>query len=418
MLEILAPCGSPESLDAALNAGADAVYLGLSSFSARRNAANFSFEELKAGVKKAHRQGVRVYAAINTLIFDDEFNELEKAVTQVSEAEADGVIVQDMGSAALIKEMAPELRLHASTQMTITSVKGAEFALKQGFSRVVLPRELSFKEIKEITSRVDIETEVFVHGALCVCVSGQCLLSAVIGGRSGNRGLCAQPCRLDYRCGSRSNVLSLKDLSLIEQLKELETAGVTSAKIEGRMKRPEYVAAAVGQCRSVLNGGRADTELLRSVFSRSGFTKSYFDGTFADMQGVRSREDTENTAAALAEIHQSYRQPCKRFTVDLHVEIKRNKPVVCGGRTGNIKAEVMGDVPQEALNRSLDRGDVILRMGKLGGTVFEAGKISCDIDEGLSLSASAINGLRRDIITKLEDSIEERIKKDDKRTDF
>lgn len=409
MLEILAPCGSPESLDAALNTGADALYLGLSSFSARRNAANFSFEELCEGVKKAHRQGVKVYTAINTLIFDDEFKELEKAIIQVSQAKADGVIVQDLGAAALIREIAPELRLHASTQMTITSAKGAEFALKQGFSRVVLPRELSFREIKEITSNVDIETEVFVHGALCVCVSGQCLLSAVIGGRSGNRGLCAQPCRLDYRCGNRENVLSLKDLSLIDHLKALEEAGVTSVKIEGRMKRPEYVAAAVSQCRTVLDGGRADTELLRSVFSRSGFTQSYFDGTLADMQGIRCKEDTENTAEALAEIRLLYRQPRKRYTVDIYVEIKRNTPVLCRGKTGNITVKVKGGIPQEAINKSLDKQEVAERMGKLGGTVFEAGSISCDIDEGLSLSASALNGLRREMITKLEDCIEREI---------
>lgn len=409
MLEILAPCGSPESLDAALNAGADAVYLGLSSFSARRNAANFSFEELCEGVKKAHRQGVKVYTAINTLIFDDEFKELEKAIIQVSQAQADGVIVQDLGAAALIKEIAPELRLHASTQMTITSAKGAEFALKQGFSRVVLPRELSFREIKEITSNVDIETEVFVHGALCACVSGQCLLSAVIGGRSGNRGLCAQPCRLDYRCGGRENVLSLKDLTLIDQLKAIEEAGVTSAKIEGRMKRPEYVAAAVTQCRAVLNGGKADVGLLRSVFSRSGFTQSYFDGTLSDMQGVRCREDTENTAEALAEIRQLYRQPCKRYTVDMYVEIKRNTPLLCRGKIGNITVTVKGGIPQEAKNKSLDKQQVTERMSKLGGTVFEAGGVSCDIDEGLSVSASVLNGLRREMITKLEDCIEREI---------
>lgn len=411
MLEILAPCGSPESLEAALNAGADAVYLGLSSFSARRNAANFGFEELKTGVKKAHRYGVKVYTAINTLVFDDEMKELEKAVCQAAQAEADGVIVQDYGVAAVIKEIAPELRLHASTQMTVTSASGAEFAAKNGFKRVVLPRELTFEEIKEITSSVDIETEVFVHGALCVCLSGQCLLSAVIGGRSGNRGLCAQPCRLNYTCGSRENVLSLKDLSLVDELKRLEEAGVTSAKIEGRMKRPEYVAAAVGQCRAALRGEKTDMGLLRSVFSRSGFTKGYFDGSFSDMGGIRQKEDAEGTSEALKKIRELYKQPRKRFTVDLNVEVKRDKPVYCKARCKDITVEARGIIPQPAVNRSVEEKEIADRISKLGGTVFEAGRISCDIDKGLSVSAAAVNELRRNIVERLSDSIEERTKR-------
>ncbi len=215
MLEILAPCGSEESLNAALNSGADAVYLGLTSFSARRNAANFTPQQLKTAVEKAHLQGVRVYVTVNTLIFDDELSDLKKLALSIAEAKADGVIVQDFGAAKLFKEYAPSLRLHGSTQMTVTSASGAEFAKKQGFFRVVLPRELSLEEIKNITSKVDIEIEVFVHGALCVCLSGQCLLSAMIGGRSGNRGLCAQPCRLNYKSGVREKVHYLKYLSLI-----------------------------------------------------------------------------------------------------------------------------------------------------------------------------------------------------------
>lgn len=410
MLEILAPCGSPESLEAALNAGADAVYLGLSSFSARRNAANFTFDELKAGVKKAHRYGVRVYAALNTLVFDDEMKELEKAVCQIAQAEADGVIVQDFGVAEAVKRTAPRLRLHASTQMTLTSAGGAEFAAKNGFKRIVLPRELSFDEIKNITSKADIETEVFVHGALCVSLSGQCLLSAVIGGRSGNRGLCAQPCRLNYTCGGRENALSLKDLSLVDELKRLEEAGVTSAKIEGRMKRPEYVAAAVGQCRAALRGQKPDTELLRSVFSRSGFTKGYFDGSFSDMSGVRQREDSEGTAEALKLIRARYKEPCKRYKVDFNVEVKKDKPIVCTASCGDIKVRALGATPQTAISRSLEEKELSVRLGKLGGTVFEAGRISCDIDKGLSVSAAAVNELRRTAVELLGDRIEEKTK--------
>ena len=410
MLEILAPCGSPESLEAALNAGADAVYLGLSSFSARRNAANFSFEELKTGVKKAHRYGVKVYAALNTLVFDDEMKELEKAIYQVAQAEINGVIVQDYGVAEAIKEIAPELRLHASTQMTVTSVSGAEFAAKYGFKRVVLPRELSFEEIKEITSKTDIETEVFVHGALCVCLSGQCLLSAVIGGRSGNRGLCAQPCRLNYTCADRENVLSLKDLSLIDELKRLEEAGVASAKIEGRMKRPEYVAAAVGQCKAALRGEKTDSGLLRSVFSRSGFTKGYFDGSFSDMSGVRQKEDSEGTSEALKKIRELYKQPCKRFTVDFNVEVKRDTPIFCKASCKDITVEARGAIPQIAVNRSTEEKEIADRMSKLGGTAFEANSINCDIDKGLSVSAAALNELRRNVVELLSERIEEKTK--------
>ncbi len=411
MLEILAPCGNAESLTAALNSGADAVYLGLKSFSARRNAANFSANELKTAVKTAHRQGVRVYVTLNTLVFDDEIKSLENTINEISEAKADGVIVQDFGVVKKIKEIAPNLRLHSSTQMTVTSASGAGFALKQGFSRVVLPRELSFEEIKRITSMVDIETEVFVHGALCVCVSGQCLLSAVIGGRSGNRGLCAQPCRLNYRCDNRENVLSLKDLSLINELRTLEQAGVTSAKIEGRMKRPEYVAAAVYQCRAALRGEKTDEELLKRVFSRSGFTKGYFDGSFSDMQGIRQKEDAEGSAEALAQIRQLYKSPCKRFSLDMKIIIKKGQPVCCKAKCNDISVCVYGQAPEKAVKHSISEEEIAIRMGKLGGTVFELGSLKCVLDDGLSVSASGLNELRRKAVDEISNMIAENIEK-------
>lgn len=404
MLEILAPCGSAESLEAALNTGADAVYLGMKSFSARRNASNFTFEELCGAVEKSHIQGVKVYIALNTLFFDDEAEELKKAIRQADDSGADAVIVQDLGVAQLVKQTAPRLKLHASTQMTVTSASGAIFAKQNGFSRVVLPRELSYEEIARITSTVDIETEVFVHGALCVCLSGQCLLSAAIGGRSGNRGLCAQPCRLDYTCGDHSNVLSLKDLSLIGELQKLEAAGVTSAKIEGRMKRPEYVAAAVSQCRASLDGKPTDTELLRSVFSRSGFTKSYFDGTFKKMQGIRSKEDAEGSAEAMSKLRSLYRAPYKRFTADMQIEAKADHPISCLITCGDLQATVTGAVPQPAKTRPVTAEEITDRMSKLGSTVFTAGEITCTVDDGISVPASAVNELRRkavDLMSRL-----------------
>ena len=395
MLEILAPCGSAESLDAALNTGADAVYLGMKTFSARKNASNFTFEELCEAVNKSHMQGVKVYIALNTLFFDDETEKLREAIRQADSSGADAVIVQDLGTAQLVKQTAPRLKLHASTQMTVTSLSGARFARKQGFSRIVLPRELSLEEIKSITENIDIETEVFVHGALCVCLSGQCLLSAAIGGRSGNRGLCAQPCRLNYTCGDRQNVLSLKDLSLIDELQKLEAAGVTSAKIEGRMKRPEYVAAAVSQCRVALKNEPADVGLLRSVFSRSGFTKAYFDGSFRNMQGVRSKEDAEGSAEAMSKLRQLYRAPYKRFTADMQIEVRANRPICCLITCDDLQTAVTGAIPQPALTRPVTASEITDRMSKLGGTVFTAGKITCRIDEGLSVPASAVNDLRR-----------------------
>ena len=218
MIEILAPCGGEDSLPAALNSGADAVYLGVTSFSARRSAKNFTYDALAAAVRECRISGVKVYVTLNTLVFDDELTELAAAAVSIEKAGADGVIVQDPGAARVIHEAAPSLRLHASTQMTVTSASGAEFARKHGFSRVVLAREMSLGEIERVVRNVDIETEVFVHGALCVCVSGQCLMSAVYGGRSGNRGLCAQPCRLDFSCGDRHSVLSVVSLSPVDYL--------------------------------------------------------------------------------------------------------------------------------------------------------------------------------------------------------
>ncbi|MBQ8175873.1 MAG: U32 family peptidase [Oscillospiraceae bacterium] len=412
MIEILAPCGGEDCLPAALNTGADAVYLGVTAFSARKNAKNFTFEQLDEALYQCRLSGVKVYVAMNTLIFDDELDEAVKTARILYEKGIDALIVQDMGFVRRLKKEVPDLTLHASTQMTVTSASGAEFARKQGFERVVLAREMSLREIEKVVRNVDIETEVFVHGALCVCVSGQCLMSAMYGGRSGNRGMCAQPCRLDFSCDGRHNVLSLKDLSIIEHLRELDRIGVTSAKIEGRMKRPEYVAAAVTACREALSGNMPNLEQLRSVFSRSGFTQSYYDGSIKDMQGIRTKDDVESSAAVLKEIRQLYDKPYKRHKVDIALEIHNSKPVTAAVKCGDIAFAYDGGViPETARNRSLTAEDVCERMGKLGGTVFEAGKITCSIDEGLMIPASEINRFRREIIeiiteklTKKEDN--------------
>ena len=411
MLEILAPCGSGETLGAALNSGADAVYLGLDSFSARKNAANFTREELESAVSLCHRSGVRVYVTMNTLVRDDELPELKKAIEGAVESGADALIVQDFAVARLAREISPTIGLHASTQMTITSAAGAEFAVKNGFSRAVLARELSLKQIEEIIRKVDIETEVFVHGALCVCVSGQCYMSAMLGGRSGNRGLCAQPCRLNFTNGKRENVLSLKDLSIIERLSELEKIGVTSAKIEGRMKRPEYVAAVVSQCRKSLSGEKPDMELLRSVFSRSGFTDGYFTGSYTAMQGVRTKEDVVASPKTFAQLHELYKSPYKRFIVDFEATVRDASPIYLRATANNLSVEVTGDIPEKAISRAITAEEISDRLKKLGGTVFTAGKVDAACDEGLSVSASSLNELRRNALSALSERISENLRK-------
>lgn len=410
-MEILAPCGSREALTAAVNSGADAVYIGATRFSARRNAVNFDAEQLKAAVRLCHESGVRVYITLNTLVFDDEMPQLREVAEEIIDSRADGVIVQDMGVASLLRELAPSLPLHASTQMTITSAAGAEAAKKAGFSRVVLAREMSLDEIKRVTDSVDIETEVFVHGALCVCVSGQCYMSAMLGGRSGNRGLCAQPCRLAFSSGDRVNVLSLKDLSLAGKLSELEKIGVTSAKIEGRMKRPEYVAAAVTACRESLCGGAPDLGTLRAVFSRSGFTEGYFDGSISDMQGVRTKDDVEAASAALGGLKKLYEKPYKRHILNMTAELREGKPMKCTASACGVSVEVYGAVPEKALTRAVSSEELAARLSKLGGTVFEAGGIVCEIDDGLSVSASEINLLRRAAVDAVLEGICENMEK-------
>lgn len=406
MIEILAPCGGEDCLPAALNTGADAVYFGTTAFSARKNAKNFTPERAEEAIRLCHASGVKVHVTMNTLLFDDELSEAVRTARQLYEAGADALIVQDLGLVRRLRNELPDMLLHASTQMTINSASGAEFAKKSGFSRVVLAREMSFKEIAEVVNNVDIETEVFVHGALCVCLSGQCLMSAMYGGRSGNRGLCAQPCRLDFSYGDRHSVLSLKDLSVIRRLRKLDELGVTSAKIEGRMKRPEYVAAAVTACRKALSGEEPDLGQLRAVFSRSGFTESYFDGSIQDMQGVRTKDDVAASAGVLRELQRLYDKPYKRFHVDIHADIFAEKPVTAKASAGGTEIVYeSGIIPERALNRAVTAEEICSRLSKMGGTIFEAGNITCNIGEGLTLSAAKVNEMRREILERLSEEI-------------
>lgn len=399
MNEILAPCGGAESLAAALNAGADAVYVGMKKFSARKNAENFSDEELSWAIRECHKRGVKLYVTLNTLIYDDEIEEFSECVETAARSGVDGLIIQDLGAMYIAEKICPELPRHASTQMSLNSISGVKAAEQLGFARAVIGRELSEREIRDISENTDIELEIFVHGALCVCISGQCYMSSVLGGRSGSRGLCAQPCRLDFTCGSRHSVISLKDSSIIGHLRELPE--IASFKIEGRMKRPEYVACAVDACRKSLDGEKYDKNRLGGIFSRGGLTDGYYTGKLNDMQGVRGKEDVENSLKALSGIKEIYKSEYPRISVDIAVKIGGKMTARAGCSYGEILVE-SDFVPEPASGSAIDETAVCERMKKLGGTQFKAGKITASAESGLYVSAAALNALRREICGRLE----------------
>lgn len=405
-VEILAPAGGFEALRAAVRCGANAVYLGGKSLNARRNASNFTDEELADAVKYCHARGVKVYLTLNTLVADGELETAYAAVRLACSSGADALILQDIGLAAMVRQVCPDMPLHASTQMSVQSIDGVRELEKAGFSRVVLPRELSEKEISAISAQTDIELEYFVHGALCMCVSGQCLMSSVLGGRSGNRGLCAQPCRLPFGVnGKGGNALSLKDLSLVDKLDRLEKAGVCSFKIEGRMKRPEYVAAAVTACKNSLNNNNDYniSTALQAVFSRSGFTDGYFEGKIGkNMFGIRRKEDVEGASGVLSELKRLYDNENPLLPVDFGMTFKRSLPVTLCARSGDKSVTVSGDTPSDALNRALTADDLTSRLAKCGGTQFFARNINIDLDSGLNIPAAAINSLRRQALEALD----------------
>ena len=406
--EILAPVGSGEMLLAAVRSGADAVYLGAEDFNARRNAENFSDEALKDAVLYCKNRGVKVYLTLNTSLRDDELGRAVSVAENAYKMGIDAVIVADLGLARLLKTRLPELPLHASTQMSVHSVSALAALEKLGFSRVVLSREMSKNDIREFTERArekGIETEVFVHGALCMSVSGQCMLSSVIGGRSGNRGLCAGPCRLPFSAGKKDYALSLKDLSLLECAKELEEMGVASLKIEGRMKRPEYVAAAVSAFSAALKG--EDTtetgEKLQSVFSRSGFTKGYYENRLGgDMFGIRTKEDVRLSNDVLTSIHSLYRAEVPRVAVSLSAVVKAEENIKLTMSDGKNSVTVSGSVPERAKNKALDNSAIENALKKLGSTPYFAEKIDIISDEGLFLSGSQLNELRRNAVEALD----------------
>lgn len=404
--EILAPAGSIESLTAAVNCGADAVYIGGKNFSARQNASNFDREELKKAADFCHLHDVKLYVTVNTIILDSQAEEFAKLIRSAAKAGADAFIVQDLGAAEIIKKLVPDACIHGSTQMSVHTVNGALFLKEKGFKRVVLSRELSEKQIKEICN-LGIETEVFIHGALCMSVSGQCYLSSLIGQRSANRGLCAQPCRLPYSaCENHDTAaLSLKDLSLLNHLIKMKSLGISSFKIEGRMKRPEYVASAVMACIKALDGGTPDMSLLKSIFSRNGFTDSYYTGTLKNMFGCREKEDVIAAAKLLPEIRKEYSRCIKTCTIHFYITVTANEPVCLIAQCQGEKITVYGEIPEKAMKRPIDADYIQRQLSKLGGTIYDFGGLIAKIDDGLMLSAKSINALRREAIEKLDKKI-------------
>ncbi len=404
-LEILAPAGGMPQLVAAVRSGADAVYVGLKKFSARASAANFDSEELKEAVRYCHTYGVKLHVTLNTLIYESEYAELFDSVRQICEAGADAVIVQDLAVAKYIRKACPDIALHASTQMAIHNAEGAREAYRLGFSRVVLARELTLEEIKNIRKNTpkELELEAFVHGALCMSVSGRCELSAMLGGRSGNRGQCAQPCRLDFSCGKMHSCLSLKDMSYISQINKLYDAGICSVKIEGRMKRPEYVAAAVNACVCAKNGETPDIELLKNIFSRSGFTDGYLTGKRTrDMFGIRTKEDVEASKATLSKTSELYRRERQRVAVDFELFIGENETKLqVSDKINTAFAFAEGGAVTEGSNPPTDEAFVSSFLSRLGGTPYLLSSVRVINPCGLSLRASVINSLRREAAEKL-----------------
>ena len=408
MIELLSPAGSPESVIAAVQNGADAVYLGLGDFNARRGAKNFTEEEFRKALRYCRVRGCKVYVTLNTLVDDREMAQAVDCARMASDLGADGLIVQDLGLVSAIRRALPDIPLHASTQMSIHNLAGVEAAAEMGLTRAVLARELSLEQIRFITQHASIETEVFVHGALCFCHSGQCYMSALIGRRSGNRGACAQPCRMQYSLGGRMDdyPLSLKDNCLADRLQELEDAGVACLKIEGRMKRPEYTAIVTEVYAKALKERRkptaAEMETLEKAFSREGFTQGYLNGDKADMFGVRG-EPERDTARMFAVARRGYAEgEAQRVPIHFYTKCQKDEPIraVAFDDEGH-RAAAEGPVPEQAKRQGLTESYLTDQMNKTGGTPYQVVENRARVDKGLFLPAAAINELRRKLVSEL-----------------
>ena len=408
--ELLAPAGGQEALVAAVQSGADAVYMGFGAFNARRSARNFSDEEFRAAVSYCHLRGVKVYLTLNTLVTDRELPLLGEEARIASECGVDAILVQDWGVLAALREIIPDVPLHASTQMSLHTLSGVAEAARLGMTRAVLARELNREEIAEICEKSPIEIEAFVHGALCMCYSGQCEMSAVIGRRSGNRGACAQPCRLPYGFSGKADAhpLSLKDANLAPFVPEMQDMGVACLKIEGRMKRPEYVAAVTEIYARLLREHRAPTKdeqkKLALAFSRDGFTEGYYRGVRGrEMFGTRP-ENARWPEDWFSEIRARYEKENLRLVpLALNCTIRAGEPMTLTAEDADgHRVTVTGAVPEAARSRAITAEEVEARLKKTGGTAFSVASCFVTLDDGLAVSAGALNALRREALSQME----------------
>ncbi len=417
-IEILAPAGDFSALIGAISAGADAVYLGTDAFNARMRAKNFTADTVKESFDLIHAHGKRAYVTLNTAIYEKELDLALEKIVQLHNLGADAFIVADFGIMAEIRHKYPEIEIHASTQASVHSLDGANFLSRElGVKRVVLARELDKKNIAYVSKNAEAETEIFVHGAHCMSQSGQCLFSYALGGRSGNRGECAQPCRLPYSmCGKIGYPLSLKDMSLAPKITELLTLGASSLKIEGRMKSEDYVYGTTKIYRDIIDGKRnanhQEISTLGSLFSRQGFTSGYFDGKIdGTMLGVRTDDDKQRTSANETSV-----PPLKKVQISLFARIKIGERAYLKAEANGKIAEVYGEIAEEAINAPMSSEEIVKRLSKLGTTPFEAEKVEVDSDDGVMIRVSSLNDLRRRAIFELLRVNEElEIKKYEKR---
>lgn len=416
--ELLAPAGGWQSMVAAVQNGADAVYFGTGGFNARASAANFLGEEAARAIDYCHERRVKAYLTLNTLILDKEIDAVLKTARQLYEYGADAFIVQDMGLISILQEQMPDMPLHGSTQMTIHNASGVRMAKKIGLQRVVLSRETSMEDIRHIKVTVpSIGLEAFVHGAMCVSVSGQCLLSSFIGERSGNRGACAQPCRLPYELGSRDGyLLSMKDLCMLEHIQELSEAGVESFKIEGRMKRPEYVAVVTQAYRKAIDGEIKDMHgellALKKIFDRGEFSAGYYFGREGQVDTSRSGNiGSDIGSEQLKQAKESFEDEKRHTPVDAVFYAQEGEPAKLTLTCGSHSSTVSGDLVQLAISAPLDEQKTFDALSKLGGTPYKLEKLRIIFEDkegkpcGIFLPVRALNELRRNAVTALRESI-------------
>lgn len=425
--ELLAPAGNYHGLLGAISAGADAVYLGGEKFGARAYADNFTQEDIIKGIRYAHLHNVKIYLTVNTLIKEREFNQLYDYIMPFYNAGLDGIIVQDMGVLAYVRKVFPELEIHISTQMNITGVYGAAFLKEEGAVRIVPARELSLEEIKEIKRKTDIEIETFVHGALCYSYSGQCLFSSILGGRSGNRGRCAQPCRLPYHYINNEYAtkdkkqeydLSMKDLCAIELIPELIEAGIDSFKIEGRMKNPEYTAGVTAIYRKYIdlyykNGKKdfkiaaKDMQYLRLLYIRSSISQGYYHKhNGKDMITLKQPGYNGSEEALLEEIRDKYIKNVKKLSITGKIELMLGQPMRLQLKTHTgIAVSMQGEIVEPALQRPIMSENVRKQMNKMGNTSFILEDIQIIMDKNIFVQMKDLNDIRRKAVTSLEDAV-------------